>query len=149
MLFENIKERHNRWTVIKMLRYFCWLYRFSISVYYLILWCLITCPLGEKKSFFSKKKTPKHPKAPTFSWFYPFLKDSIWAQVHPYVVAASECVNFPHIYTSLHNYFIMKLCLTLTWLSKDLIADRRSFCYIWVTSVSVIQQMPLKCLKLG
>lgn len=102
---------------------------FCVSVCYLILWCLITCPLG-KKNLFSEKKAPKHTKAPTFSWFYLFLKDFIWGQVQPYVVAASKSVNFPHIYTSLHYYFIIKLCLTLTWLPQDLTADQRSFCYI-------------------
>lgn len=48
--------------------------------------------------FFSEKKAPNHPKAPTFSLFYLVLKDFIWGQVQPYVVAASECQLSTYLY---------------------------------------------------
>lgn len=104
---------------------------FSISVMLLNPLMFSNFSFG-KKIFFCKEKNNKPnqtTKPPTFSSFYLFLKDFIWAQVSLYVVGASKSVNFPHIYTSLHN-FKMKLCLTLTWLPQDLTANQQSFCYI-------------------
>lgn len=79
--------------------------------------------------FFLRKKPTKltKAKAPTLSWFCDFSKISCGA--NPYPVAASKSISFPLIYTALHNDFIMKVCLTLTWIVQDLTTNRRSFCY--------------------
>jgi len=60
---------------------------------------------GGKKSFF-KEKNPKASQSP---YFFLILLLSQRLCLGPSVIDASKSVCFPHIYTSLHYYFIMKL----------------------------------------
>lgn len=107
------KIKHERQTAIKMFRHFHWLY--SVSLYLYVTqtsYIYFKICLLRKKNPFPKKKAIKQKTPFQPPYFFLILPISQRFNLGPSAPIHNCCSKDPHIYTALHNYFIMKFCLS-------------------------------------